>query len=103
MRTLSILLILNLTTIYINAQQQDSIKNEIYKLNMWADLPITLGGSLTSYLGLKGISQKPLFSGCNSSCFGWFLQIQGRETFPYRCPNRISDRSRYRNTCPSSA
>ncbi|MBE9510481.1 MAG: phosphatase PAP2 family protein [Bacteroidetes bacterium] len=60
MRTLSVLLILNITTIYINAQQQDSIKNEIYKLNMWADLPVTLGGSFTSYLGLKGISQKPL-------------------------------------------
>lgn len=59
MKTLSVLLILNLTIFSISAQQQDSIKNEIYKLNMWADLPITLGGSLTSYLGLKGISQKP--------------------------------------------
>ena len=47
MKTLSVLLIFNLTIFFISAQQQDSIKNEIYKLNMWADLPITLGGSFS--------------------------------------------------------
>ncbi len=84
MRTLSILLILNLTTIYINAQQQDSIKNEIYKLNMWADLPITIGGSLTSYIGLKGISQKPLLDSLkiaklDLSNINWFDRSAARQ------------------------
>jgi len=42
------------------AERPDSLKNQVYKLNLWIDIPLTVVASATSQWGLIVIDQKPL-------------------------------------------
>lgn len=49
-----------LIAINIQAGGADSLKNQVYKINPWLDIPLTVGLAATSYLGLVVVDQKPI-------------------------------------------
>ena len=42
----------------IYGQKQDSLNNSVYKVNLWVDIPATIGGFITNDIGLRVVKNK---------------------------------------------
>jgi len=42
------------------AERPDSLKNQVYKLNLWVDIPLTVVAAATNYWGLQMVDRKPI-------------------------------------------
>jgi len=50
--------LLLLSVNYLHAGKPDSLKNQVYKINLWVDIPVTLGTFATNYWGLLVVDNK---------------------------------------------
>jgi membrane-associated phospholipid phosphatase len=43
----------------VHAMEKDSLKNRVYNVNLWVDVPLTTVAAATHFLGLQKVDQKP--------------------------------------------
>jgi len=60
MKRISLFSVLLLSVNHIHAARPDSLKNQVYKINLFVDVPLTAVAAATTYWGLLMVDKKPI-------------------------------------------
>jgi membrane-associated phospholipid phosphatase len=60
MKRISLFSLLLLSVNHIHAARPDSLKNQVYKINLFVDVPLTAVAAATTYWGLLMVDKKPI-------------------------------------------
>lgn len=84
LKRISLFTLLLVSVNHLHAERPDSLKNQVYKINLLVDVPVTVVAAATNYWGLKMVDKKPRLDSAtilnlNANDINWFDRSATRQ------------------------